>query len=478
MVNSVTEKFPMQPRGSYYTNFCTNENLMFSNAAKVNSLPQQASTVKPKGKTNALLPLSLLSSGGVLLYFGMRKYSAQTLFDRIINYQSSKIESGIFSFSLDVKSSMNNLVKKSVQYIDNFAKKRLVQPTEGLDIINGLNNPKRLILAQDVGLEAARNIDRLQYHKGASDIDEFGMFFDSISREESSALHHQRRLLALDLKDKVRVTTKNPEKNAELIEACENRLAETLDFRCDKADKLIETEIASTKKAMYLKMSGTMIEAKKRILELKMNIIDTTYAKMRQLLGVDDLYPSYNTIPDVSCISKLSSQQLKPTELPSRLDREALNNSYLNAIRSLDFNKLSDENLKHIFYSAGNDNNLQDLAFLIDRLRLRQVVGEIKNPDNVSNDDVIITKLRYLSARLNDYTKRELLTALGKDFDGAPMQKKRANVYYINRIAKLMGFNNIREVDKAMLSEFPEYASFNIRKYIKIFDENPDLYFS
>ena len=93
-------------------------------------------------------------------------------------------------------------------------------------------------------------------------------------------------------------------------------------------------------------------------------------------------------------------------------------------------------------------------------------------------DDVIIPKLEYLSKRLHEFGKRELLDVINKDFDHMRQDNRQAAVYYILRVAKRIGFESIQEMDEALMKENTVYANLNIRNYIRIFKENPDLYFS
>ena len=105
---------------------------------------------------------------------------------------------------------------------------------------------------------------------------------------------------------------------------------------------------------------------------------------------------------------------------------------------------------------------MQDLGFLIDRLRLRQAVDKAKSPDRASSYDVIVPKLEYLSKRLHEFGKRELFGVLDKDFDHMRLEKKRASVYYVLRVARRLGFDSIQDMDAMMLKENSAYADLNI----------------
>ena len=49
--------------------------------------------------------------------------------------------------------------------------------------------------------------------------------------------------------------------------------------------------------------------------------------------------------------------------------------------------------------------------------------------------------------------------------------------YYASRIARRLGYDSLQEMDNCLLKENIAYKDMNIRKYINIFINNPDIYF-
>ena len=288
----------------------------------------------------------------------------------------------------------------------------------------------------------------------------------------------EQNITKLDLNDFIKIPIARNEKHAGLIEAAENKLISSVNFMSMQTGKIIDEQTLSTIKRLYVQMANAVLESKRRIRQSKMNVIDETYVRMSKVLGLKDFKPSYHSIPVASGFDELTAQQLRPTKLPSKLRKAALSNSYLKAIQTKDFSNLTDEDLYEIFYSANYENSLQDLGFLIDRLRLRQAVDKAKAPERASSYDVIIPKLEYLSKRLHEFGKRELFVVLDKDFDNMRVENKQASVYYILRVAKRLGYQSLQEMDQAMMKENAAYPNLSIRKYIQIFIDNPDLYFS
>ena len=100
-------------------------------------------------------------------------------------------------------------------------------------------------------------------------------------------------------------------------------------------------------------------------------------------------------------------------------------NNYFLAALEQDFTGLSEADVRKFFYSSSPDNNLRDLGYLIDRLRLRQAILKARNNGKKSVYDTLIPKLEYFSARLNEFGKRELLIRCSADFGSMNVVQRR-----------------------------------------------------
>ena len=114
-----------------------------------------------------------------------------------------------------------------------------------------------------------------------------------------------------------------------------------------------------------------------------MNVIDTSFERMAYLLDLKYFKPSYSRVPEAVDFPKLTPEQLKPMQLPKKLKKEMKSNLYIDLLMKKDFANLTDKDIENIFNSIHSNNNLQDLGFLIDRLRLRQVLYKSKNPNTI-----------------------------------------------------------------------------------------------
>lgn len=477
MVNLITEKFYTKSVNPYQVQFNEQKQKQNVQNSIVNSSITEQIDVKPKHKKNTLLPSTLIAGGGLLLYLGLRKPSAQKIYNNVVNEKVSRMECVIYDFTTFVRNSLRDVEKEATKLIDDYREKRFIDPNENLAIFKSLKNPHRLVAAQDLGFESIINSDKMRYHAGASDFDTFSIMLTKLTNAAKEKMYKEQKSVNLELRDLTRISGNTAEKNVDLVEACENRLVDIANFRQEQLSKIIEREVSSTSKQLLKKMISTIMESRSRIKQGKMNIIDTSYAQMRRLLKNNDLKPTYDTIPQTVGLESLTPEQLNSRTIPCILKNEEEYNSYIKALKTKDFSNLTDKDLYEIFYSSYYDNNLQDLGFLIDRLRLRQAIYKSKYPDKQSIYDTMVTKLQYLSAKLHEYGKHELFNTVNKDFNGTSFESKQVRVYYISRVAKRLGYNSIDEVDAVLLKEYPEYANLSIREFIKVFKDNPDLYF-
>ena len=473
MVNLITQKITSQPIVNTYQ----------TQVKHVEQLPQVQSApvekdVKTNNKKHILIPASLFIAGGTMLYFGLKKPSPEKFYDRYAKGKLFEMDKKMRAYTSFVKDTLNSAFEGVTEFIQNFKNTRFIEPSEDLGPLRVLKDPRKLLSAQDIAFEAIESTDRAEQKLGAPIFGEFSSFVTNVKKGANSAIERQQRIVNLELGDYVCVPGLKNEKHSDLVEATENRLIEMKNFFSGQTVRIANEQISLVSKRKYREMAEAILESRRRIRQSKANIVETTYASMRRIFGVKDLKPTYSIIPEAKDFELLTPEQLKPTKtLPKKLRDASKYNVYLKAIRTKDFANLTDDDLKEIFYSTGYSNDLQDLGFLIDKLRLKQFVDQSRNATHTSAYDVIIPKLEYLSKQLHEFGKRELLDLVSADFGKMQVENKRSSVYYIMRVARRLGIDSIQDVDAILLKENAAYADMSIRKYISIFRDNPDLYF-
>ena len=237
--------------------------------------------------------------------------------------------------------------------------------------------------------------------------------------------------------------------------------------------------IENAVRSQHGQMAQAITESRKLQNLAKENIINTSFYQAKKLLNLpDDFGPSYLKIPQLSDFDgRLDSIELKPITVPPRLKEIYDDNNYFKLAIENDFTDLSENDMLKIFYSISPDENLKDLGYLIDRLRLRQAILKTKNGDKKSVYDVIIPKLEYLSARLHEFGNRDLFTRCSVDFDSMNVTERSDVLRHIYNTASRLGYESIADMASALAKESSNYRTLNIRNYMKIFKDNPDIYF-
>lgn len=474
MVNSVTEKSIIKPNSMYmYPTYCSQ-----TPAKPVSQdINTTVETKKASNRKNLLYPLGLIVGGGIMMYYGLRRPSADVVYGNYVKSKQFEMDKKIRTFTSFVRDSLSSIYEDVNKYVADFKQKRFLNPESNLRPFRVLDNPKQVVDAQEIAFEAVRNSVANKSNFGASDFDEFAAMLSRLRGKASGTIERQKNIVKRELGDYVHVTGIRNEKFSDLVESSENQLIEMKNFLCTQADNISREQLFASTKRQYVKIADLIIESRRRVRQTKENIIDAAFERVSKLLKLKDFYPNYDKIPSAVDFSRLTPNQLKPTKLPKCIKENSNMNIFLRIIETKDFSKLTDRDLYEFFYSTSYENNLKDLGYLIDRLRLRQVVEKHQNPKKGTSLDVIIPKLEYLSKQLNDFGKRELLNVLDKDFDKMGLEKKRASIYYISRVARRLGYENIQQMDAHLLKENAAYKDMDIRKYINIFVNNPDIYF-
>lgn len=476
MVSLITEKFSTKSPISY--NYQTYSTPSVQSSVVVPQVQELSQESLEKKKNNLVLPLSLITGGGILLYYGLRKPKPETLYNNFVRAQINEMQSRIRVFTAFVKSTIDAKFDKAPSLIDNYKVERFVEPTADLGPLRVLKDPRKLLNAQDIAFDAVADVDKAQHRLGAPDFTVFSGELGKMQREADHSIGREQRVVKLELSDYVQTRGLKNEKFADVVEASENRLIEMVSFLTEQTEQIRKNQMSAYTKRLYIKMADTILESRSRIRQAKINIVEATFERMSHLLGVRNLKPTYGSIPEAIDFEKLSARELAPTKLPKKFKKIAPLNVYLDAIQKKDFSKLTDKDLYEIFYSAPYDNNLQDLGFLIDRLRLTRAVDKFYAPDKKSVYDVIIPKLEYLSKKLHEFGRRELLKNAGKDFDVMSLEQKKAALWYVSRVSRRLGYISVQEMDAAIVKENRAYAELNIRKYMPIFKDNPNIYFN
>lgn len=425
-----------------------------------------------------LLPLSLITGGGLLLYYGLKRPNKVSLFNKHVQNRLIQMEVEISSFEKQTKNTIAGCFSEASEYIRAYKQNNNIVPSEFSSNIKNLNNSKQVVDAQDLAFEAITNTDREYFRPGPSDIGNFSVKMDEIKRNVLSQVDRNKENTRLLFEDFTHLPKFENGKHSDLIETSESQLVTTAASYLGQLEKIKLGEVRKAVTDSYNEMAQVIFQNRQLRYEAKKQVVDNAFEQLRFLLKLpEDFQPSYDKIATLGNFAKLTPEELKPQVLPQNLSKLYEHNVFFDAVKMQDFNNVTEDDLTRIFYTSFYNNNLNDLGFLIDRLRLRQVVSAVESPKDSKAYDVVIAKLEFLQNKLADFGKDELIKKCSKDFENMNVEQRKAALYYVSTVSRRLGFDSIELMDKYMAKNSPAYQGLNIREYMDVFKSSPDLYF-
>lgn len=442
--------------------------------------PQKSQATPPVGKSENkikkyVLPSGLLAGGGLLLYLGLRKPGKNKFFNTHIKNQVFSMEKKVHEFTAYVRDSIADISGESADYIQSYKAAHHINPVEYSSQLKVFRRPEKIAEAQDLSFDAIES----RTNFGIKDIEEFASMFGKLKNTAEERIVDKKNLMRTAMSDNVHVTLPKAEKYTDLIEQGENYLITMQNALSSQLDGIQKTRLETAVRYQHGQMAQAITESRRLQYLAKENLINSSFYQVRKHLNLpEDFGPSYIRIPEVSDFNKnLANIDLHPVKVPPSLKEIYNDNNYFIAALEQDFTDLSEADVRKFFYSSSPDNNLRDLGYLIDRLRLRQAILKARNNGKKSVYDILIPKLEYLSARLNEFGKRELLLRCSANFDSMNVVQRRESIQQIYNTASRLGYESISYMDSALAKESSSYRTLNIRNYMKIFKDNPDIYF-
>jgi hypothetical protein len=437
--------------------------------------PEQKTSTKEK-KTSLdkkLLPMGLLSAGAILLYLGVRTPSNVKFFNKEVQNHFPKMKEVQDNFFKSLNNILESAFPKSKEHIETFSTSnrtdlatyvsRISHGASAQEVLNSLNS-----IFEDL-------TKRGKYKGGANDFDSFSVKLSKEKRELSENIDLKRHKAKQVLNDFVHVPEFRDGKHKDKIEQARNSLEAYSSKLSNEIDSECDLKLNEITKQLYCNMKEAIIRKRQSLIGAKEVSIETAFKKFREILGLPESFiPQNKAIPTLTNFSKLSPQELKP----KALNFETLPNRYLHIVERTDFSKITEKGLENIFAQTSPENNLRDLAFLIDRINLEKALAIAENRPNIKDFDICISKLEFLLNKLHSVGEKELLNRSSINFDNLPAERIRPKLCLIAQTYKKMGITTLENMDEHLVQSNPNYQAFNIRKHIKEFTDNPEEFFS
>ncbi len=424
------------------------------------------------------LPLSLIGSGGILLYYGIKMPGRLKQFRNGVKNKKFEMNAELSKLGVATWDIVDRSFSKTRRYVQNYAAQYCLNPEDYLIYFRTTRNPKKILLCKDLALSAVRRTDNSSYGGGATDFNRFSSFVEQENNVINGIISRKRQRARQNLKDLANVPDFSDGKYPEHIQSARKELELLGDILSGQVDQIGNQRLEFLLKSNYRDMRDVIVASRHSRMKTKQAIIDKSFESIKKVLNLpEDFVPSYDKIPTGERIKTLTAEELKPMKLPDKLKEQYSENTYFNLLNTLDFSKLSSEDLKRIFYSSPYEMSLKDLALLIDEMRLEEVVAISQKSKSSDIFRIAIAKFEHLLHELNEFGEKELISRASEDFDNMSVAKRHASLYYLSTIFRRLGFATVEEMDKYFAKNNLEYKNLNIRNYMDIFRENPDIYF-
>lgn len=443
------------------------------------SFGSNTETSQNDSKHKYILPTGIIAGGGILMYLGVKNFTKTGKLKNYVNEQFKLIDIKRNDYTKFVQDSINSIFPNTTLYIQNFRAARYFSPTPALKALNSSENLTKLIENQDNAFALlAKHYSKFE-KGGITPYDKFLTYLEEQRIRVWSQVAPKRDQISMEFNDIANLPDFENGSHTELVKLSREILNGKKDKTIEKMNKYTDDELAHLVKAYATRMTDTIIEIRNSNTNAKENFINDAFKRANRLINSDTetLKPTYSKLPTLEEFSKLTPEQLKPQNVPEELISTFENNTYFQAVLENDFNKLDIEDLKKLFYGSPYENNLKDLGYLIDRLRLRQAIAKVENSDNKEIYNTIIPKLEYLSVKLHEFGEKELIDRCSKDFSNMSPEQKKAALYYVNVVSKHLGYESILKMDSELVKTNYDYKNSNIRSFMELFRKNSDIYF-
>jgi hypothetical protein len=409
------------------------------------------------------VPIGLIGSGALLLYLGVKSPSKMKFFKQDVLERYPKMQNVSDEFSDFVNKFLNSSFMESKKHISEFIENNRINFAQNISQISKSATGQEILGLLKSSFD---EIEKLKFKDmgGANDFDKFLVKLNREKREVSGIIDGKKYKSKQVLDDFVQVLDFKNGKHQKEVEQAKTELGRHKNKLGEQMDLTADSSINDLTQQLCSEMFEAIKTKRHGILEIKSKLLKTAFTQMRKLLNLPETFvPQNNKIPSLKNFSKLSPDELKP--MPSGIGN--INNFYLNFVENTDFSKIKPKELKALFARVHDEQNLKDLAFLIDEMRLEHVVAKAENNQNAKQIEIAISKLEYILNKLHKVGKNEFLAKSSEDFEKISPQNMHSKLYYLSKTAKKMGFVTLEEADKYFAKINKDYKTCTIRTKIE-----------
>ena len=450
----------------------------------------QGSSTAPKKENPSkfqklMLPTSLIAGGGLLIYLGIRRPNAESVFNKIIKSHRENIDNEVPNFYEYTENAIGDFLEKSLQKIYQYKKQHLDNIHKKINNpISKALKPMNIIRRQNNAFKIL-DTDLNPYLKsGASDFDKFIVEISADKKNLKDILSTKQYQVRLKMEDNIEIHTSDYfrksvgiKKHDELLKKSQNDLQEYINQLQNQMSKFTDKKIYSAINLQSSIMENIIVEIRDLLKETKENTIISAFDKMSAILNIKNFKPSFRNNITLDKFSKLTSDELKPIQIPTELNKMLKENHYFNIIKTLDFNKLDDKTIKNIFYAVSPYDNINNIKYIIDRIRLLNMAEKTNGIDNSKIYKNIIAKMEALYLKLKNFGEKEFLMHCNQNFVSMSEQELRAKLYYMNKISNRLGYHALTQANRNFMRNYVQYSKLPFKKTAEQIRQYPEKYF-
>lgn len=475
MVNLITAKI----ENTSLVNYQVAKENHSANSEQISIEKTPHHSTKSNKTTNTILPLSLITGGGLLIYYGLKKPNPIKVFNKLVKDRFVKIEKYINDFSMINRKTINSAFENSDSFIEEYKKTHFINTSDYIKRIESTQEAQTTIHTQNNTFKTIEMLQHEHQHLGASDFDNYKGYLENIKRNVNSNLDYQRYQTELLCQDLTHLPVFKDGINSDLVENSENQLVALVASCSNEMEHMQRNKINNIINRQSKKFADTITKYRDQIITTKQMLIDTTFNKIKEFIHLpDDFVPSYAKPKTLNNFAKLTPEELQPQTIPMELSKMFENNLFFNIVKSKDFNNISPKDLKDFLYMIPPYENILDIGIMIDRIRLKNEVNKSLGVNNEKTYTNIIAKLEYLSCQLKDLGEKELMKLCNQDLGNLSVEQRKAKLYYIYNVARKLGFSNIEQMNTYYSKNNDAYSKLSINKYIDVIKNHPEYYFA
>lgn len=461
----------LQTRGKY--NFTA-----FTSQGETNKVDEKQVEQNQNNWKQSILPVCVMGGGAVLMYLG---FKSPTIAEQIQNLYQKKVTNMtqcIANYKNYAETYLDKEYKKIIPYLKSFKKEHAFESLDYTARIHDAKNGSEVLATIDEAFTTMNGIRAKDIKAGGNQMDEFKTHVYQINHPAYEDLTRIRKGISLKFLDESIMPRFRNNAHKETIVELEEKLGK-IKVRADQ--KLFDVQNITTDEHInYVSkiMARYILNSRENLQKSSNDIMEYSYNRIANIYNLDgEFKPLFKTNRSLQGYNQLKQENLSPQKL-SQNASNIINNEYIqNLLEKLDFNNIDEKTTKTLFESIPITLDTKQMDMITDRIKLQQIVNKAEGKPEDAELQTLSAKLEYITDKLETYGKKVLMERCGQDFSNLDRQQTHAKLYYILFAARRIGMKGLKDVDKFMIEQKPEYLDSTFKQSLNGILKQPEHYF-